>query len=227
IRMQHPDNVVMTYHPLEGSSDYEDYENWVDYTLLYAPNARFYISLPWRNTPLGNGPLPPLISEDGAEDLEGPYVSEFYPSFKSLVLDRLRENYPSSEFIIIPQVIAADRVIDAHFDGTLTVGENAEALHILNPKQLAPFEHEQSIYDDRRGHPGGPLRLLTVMLYLRYVYGAEVSSLDFWDSKESFSNLGLEGIAPKQSFTAPYRFYRDFDFPVVADDIFRSYGSGE
>lgn len=227
IREQQPDNVVMTYHFLEGSSDYEDYANWVDYTLTYAPRARFYISLPWRSSPFGNQQLAPLIDENGGEDLERPYLDGLLPDFVDDVLSELRRNYPDNEFIIIPQVIAADRITKAHFDGSLTYGEARNSLLIRNPNTGEAHEHEQSIYHDGTGHPGGPLRLLTMMLYLRYIYGFEVTGYDFWENKTSFSNLGLEGIAPRETFDVPYTYYNGFDFPAVADDIFRSYGRGE
>ena len=91
----------------------------------------------------------------------------------------------------------------------------------------APNEHEESLFHDRTGHPGGPIRLLTMMLYMRYVYGVEVGSFGFWSSKTSFLNEGLEGPAPKETFDVPYAYYDGFDFPAVADEIFIRYGRGE
>lgn len=225
IRDQQPDNVVLTYHFQPGSSDYDDYANWVDYTLEHAPNARFYISLPWRSSPFGSGQFAPIIDQNGGDDLARPYVEELLPEFDRAVLSRLRANYPDHEFVIIPQAIAADRITKAHFAGTLTYG-GGSALFIRNPQTGAPDEHEQSIYDDGTGHPGGPLRLLTMMLYLRYIYGVETDSYDFWEDKESFSNAGLEGVPPKETFDVPYRYYHGFDFPAVADEIFDLYGRG-
>ena len=227
IREQQPDNVVMTFHILPGSSDFEDYANWVDYTLEHVPNARFYISLPWRSSPFGNAQFDPVIDENGGEDLEAWYVNDLFPYFVRTVLSQLRTNYPDSEFIIIPQVIAADQITKSHFAGTLTYGPNQQSLLIRNPKGGMLHEHEQSIYDDGTGHPGGPLRLLTMILYLRYIYGFQTDSYEFWESKQSFSNLGLQGIGPKETFDVPYLYYNGFDFPVVADDIFNRFGKGD
>lgn len=226
IREQRPDNVVMTIYPRPGSSDYEDYANWIDYTLDHAPDARFYISIPWRNRPFGNADIDPILWEDGAEDIEALYINEVSPPFAEGILNRLRENYPENEFVVIPQAIAADRIVKAHFGGTLTTDEGDGSLFVLNPKTGETHEHERSIFDDTTGHPGGPLRLLTMTLYLRYIYGVEVSAFDFWEENQSFRNVGLEGIGPKESFDVPYTFYNGFDFPAVADDIFRTFGRG-
>ena len=226
IREQQPDNVVMTFHYLPGSSDYEDYANWVDYTLAHAPNARFYIALPWRPIPFGNEQFEPLIDENGGEDLE-PWYDDLYADFSRTVLSALRANYPSSEFIVIPQTLAADRITKAHFAGALTYGADARSLFLRNPRVGELHEHERSIYDDQNGHPGGPLRLLTMILYFRYIYGVEMSAFDLWQSKQSFSNVGLQGIGPKETFDVPYTYYNDYDFPAVADALFDAYGRGE
>lgn len=226
IREQQPDNVVMTYHPM--ASEYQDYANWVDFTLMHSPEARFYISLTWRSSPFGpRFGQGPLINEESGVDLEAMYVDEQFPAFNAEVLSRLRANYPDNEFVLIPQVIAADAITKAHFAGTLTYGENNESLEIRNVNQRDLLGHEQAIYDDFTGHPGGPLRLLTMMLYFRYIYGVDVQTFGFWQAKQSFSNEGLEGVGPRQAFDAPYDYYNGFDFPAVADDIFRRFGRGE
>ncbi len=227
IREQAPDNVVMTIGAAPGSSDFEDYVKWIDYTRQYSPDARFYISLPWPNLPFGSSSNPGWMTEEGAEDLSALYEDSLYPLVRSELLSRLRASYPDNEIVIIPQIIAADEIVKAHFAGTLTHAGPSRTFSPMNARRDEPNEHEESLFHDRTGHPGGPLRLLTMMLYLRYIYGVEVDTYTFWRDKQSFLNEGLEGPDPKEPFDVPYTYYDGFDFPVVADAIFDRYGRGE
>ena len=86
--------------------------------------------------------------------------------------------------------------------GTLTHDGASGAFDPLKRDGGAPNEHEESLFHDRSGHPGGPICLLTMMLYMRYVYVVEVGSFGFWSSKASFLDEGLEGPAPKETFPA-------------------------
>ena len=84
------DLLGMTYFPGAGS-DVPDYRHWIDLALRYNPKTEVFIQLPW---PMFRGKTPAAYESESAK---GTVIIH-------RTIDRLRQTYPKTTFLFIPQV---------------------------------------------------------------------------------------------------------------------------
>ncbi|MEO1173633.1 MAG: hypothetical protein AAFX94_16525, partial [Myxococcota bacterium] len=203
IATEKPDNVVLGYFRGVGS-DYTDYENWVTAAVAEVPRVRIHIVLPWLRAPFGSPPGPadcgvpnpgsePWIDAEGyPEDVFG----ELSPTFHEEVVAPLRENFPETEFVIIPQATIAQRLLEARADGGIAIDADNELFADVSPalKQLSIDGRDLSdellqplnvVFTDETAHAGSSLRIAVTMTYLAFLYGTEINGMGL-ESKTSF-----------------------------------------
>lgn len=144
----------MTYHP-----DYpgiEGYRNWVNYALQKNPDTRFFIALPWLTTP---------ASYDSAtyESLWHLY----HPAIAHAFIDTLRDEHPGVDFYCIPYGQSAAELRKLYSAGNL-----AEVDTLISGSGDA-------IYRDSLGHADDILLALGELVWLRAIYGVDISSYDY------------------------------------------------
>ena len=144
----------MTYHP-----DYpgiEGYRNWVNYALAKNPDTRFFIALPWLTTP---------ASFDSAtyESLWHLY----HPAIAHGFIDTLRAEHPGVDFYCIPYGQSAVELRNLY-----SAGELPDVDTLISGSMNA-------IYRDSLGHADDILLALGELVWLRAIYGVELSSYNY------------------------------------------------
>lgn len=144
----------MTYHP--NYPDIEGYRNWVNYALENNPDTRFFIALPWLTTP---------ASFDTAtyENLWHLY----HPAIAHNFIDTLRAENPGVDFYCIPYGQSAVELRTLYSAGNLP---EVDAL-ISNSGD--------AIYRDNLGHADDILVALGELVWLRAIYGVDLSTYNY------------------------------------------------
>jgi hypothetical protein len=145
------DVLGMTYHP-----DYptlEGYRNWIDYALAQNPDTRFFIALPW-------APSPGSSTASGYES----FWHAYHPLVTHAMIDNLRLEYPGIDFYCIPYGQAAAELYSLYDAGSLP-----------DVDTLVSGTGE-AIFSDAFGHADAILRDLGRLVWLRAIYGVDLST---------------------------------------------------
>ena len=176
------DLFVMTFH-----GDYPDdtgYVNWIDYALTNNPHIRIGLALPWGARPASRTTAAYDTSWTAGHD--GGWHK---------LLDRLRAQFPDTEIFCIPygfSAIELRKLLDA---GTLD-----------DVSQLTGAA-DDAIYTDALGHGGDILKDLAELVWLRAIYGIDLTT---YPDTPGYS-ADLNGIAQTivdnhdPEYDAPYR----------------------
>jgi hypothetical protein len=140
----------MTYHPTYPSMT--GYYQWVDYALEQNPDTRFFVALPWGQNP-GSGPA----SE---------YISNWHGNHTLFhgIIDDLRAEYPGVDFYSIPYGQAAMELYELYDAGQLP------------DVDFLTSGSGDAIFTDSLGHPDEILVELGRLVWLRAIYGVDLST---------------------------------------------------
>ncbi|MCB1704366.1 MAG: hypothetical protein KDI17_05860 [Halioglobus sp.] len=144
----------MTYHP-----DYpgiEGYRNWVNYALEKNPDTRFFIALPWLTTP---------ANFDAATYAE--LWHQYHPAITHAFIDTLRAENPGVDFYCIPYGQSALELRNLYSAGNLPEVDTLVS------------SSGDAIYRDSFGHADDILLALAELVWLRAIYGVDLSSYNY------------------------------------------------
>ena len=142
----------MTYFdPADGDSDFEDYTQWIDFTLQYNPDTfdTFFIMIPWAN--YSNNPSYAL--QRAKQDLANAYAHD--------VIQQLRDEYPQLTCLALPVGEAMSRLWLLFDQGQL--GSEIWGVQLNgNP--------ENSLMIDDRGHAGNIMEDIIGLIWQQTIY---------------------------------------------------------
>jgi hypothetical protein len=144
----------MTYHP-----DYptiEGYNNWVNYALQKNPDTRFFIAVPWATSPAS--------TDSAAYDA---FWHLYHPAIAHGFIDTLRAQHPGVDFYCIPYGQSAVELRNLYSAGQLP---DVQALVSSNV---------DAIYRDSLGHADDILVALGELVWLRAIYGVDLSTYEY------------------------------------------------
>lgn len=144
----------MTYHPTYPGI--EGYRNWVTYALQKNPDTRFFIAMPWATTP---------ASFDAAA--YDALWHAYHPAIGHGFIDTLRQEFPGVDFYCIPYGQSAVELRNLHSAGNLP---DVSAL---------VSSSVDAIFRDTLGHPDDILIALGELVWLRSIYGVDLSNYDY------------------------------------------------
>jgi hypothetical protein len=144
----------MTYHPEYPSI--EGYQNWVNYALEKNPDTRFFIAMPWIPTPASFDTL-------AYENL----WHQVHPAIMHSFIDTLRSEHPGVDFYCIPYGQSA-----VELRNLFSAGNLPEVTTLVSNSANA-------IYRDTLGHPDDILIALGELVWLRAIYGVDLSTYNF------------------------------------------------
>ncbi|MEM7139978.1 MAG: hypothetical protein AAF548_03035 [Actinomycetota bacterium] len=144
----------MTYHP--QYPNLTGYINWVDYALAQNPDTRFFIAFPWLPNP----------STYNATDFSN-FWHGAYETIAFGIVDDLRALYPGVDFFSIPHGQAAVELFTLFDAGQLP------------DVSVLQGNASNAIFTDNLGHAGDILRELGRLVFLRGIYGVELSTYDY------------------------------------------------
>jgi len=133
------------------------YHLWFDYALEQNPDTRFFLGLPWLPYP--------------ATYTAGEYSSAWHTTHETAwhvgLIDALRADYPGVDIYGIPYGQAAVELYDLYDAGQLPDVDTLTG------------SADEAIFTDSLGHPGDILRDLGRLVWLRAIYGVDLSSYDY------------------------------------------------
>lgn len=144
----------MTYHPEYPSI--EGYRNWVNYALEKNPDTRFFIAMPWI-------PTPASFDTQTYENL----WHQFHPAVMHSFIDTLRGEHPGVDFYCIPYGQSA-----VELRKLFSAGNLPEVTTLVSNSANA-------IYRDTLGHADDILVALGELVWLRAIYGVDLSTYNF------------------------------------------------
>jgi hypothetical protein len=144
----------MTYHP--DHPTLEGYRRWIDYALSRNPATTFFVGFPWLTNP---GTMD--------SDTYGVTWSGAYDTIAKNIIDNLRVEYPNVDLFAIPYGQAAVELYSLFESGELP---DVDAL---------VSRAGDGIFRDDFGHADTILLDLASLVWLRAIYGVELSSYDW------------------------------------------------
>jgi hypothetical protein len=148
------DLLGMTYH--YDAPGMEGYRNWVSYALSKNPDTRFFIGMPQ-----------PWYPEDN-DSLAYEAIWEGEHVVAHTIIDTLRAEYPHVDFYCIPYGQSAVELHKLHSAGNLP-----DVQYLVDP---APGN---SVFlDNRYAHPNQILIDLGELVWLKAIYGVDLSTYD-------------------------------------------------
>ncbi len=144
----------MTYHPDYPSL--EGYRNWVGYALEKNPDTRFFIAMPW---------IPNPASYD-AQSYETLW-QQVHPEIMHSIIDTLRSENPGVDFYCIPYGQSA-----VELRNLFSAGNLPEVSTLISGSADA-------IYRDSLGHADDILLALGELVWLRAIYGVDLSGYNY------------------------------------------------
>jgi hypothetical protein len=141
----------MTFHPEYPTI--EGYRNWVAYALQQNPDTRFFLAAPWAPSP----------GSTSSADYEN-FWHQYHPEYVHGFIDTLRAENPGVDFYCIPY------------------GQSAVELRTLYSAGNLPDVNSlvsssgQGIFRDSFGHAGPILEALGELVWLRAIYGVDLST---------------------------------------------------
>lgn len=185
----------MTFHPDYPTT--EGYENWIDYALARNPTTRFFVALPWLNSPQS------FTAADYA-NLWLVYHATAWHDF----IDSLRALYPGVDIYAIPYGQSALELRNLFADNNLPAVQSLVG------------DASDSIFTDALGHPGDILRDLGRLVWLDAIYGVDLSAYAYGPS---YGTTDLNAIAKSimdghdPAYDAAY--LNDIDGDRVGDSV--------
>lgn len=144
----------MTYHPTYPSLT--GYRNWIDYALEANPDTRIFIALPWLTDP----------GSFEAEVYRTTWLAAHDTLFHGLI-DDLRAEYPRVDIYGIPYGQAAAELYSLYDAGQLPDVDT-----LVSPTG-------EAIFRDSFGHADDILVELGRLVWLRAIYGVDLSTYDY------------------------------------------------
>lgn len=141
----------MTYHPQYPTI--EGYRNWVNYALQKNPDTRFFIGMPWA----------PVPGSTSSEDYEN-FWHQYHPAVAHAFIDTLRAENPGVDFYCIPYGQSAVELRSLFSAGNLP-----------DVNTLVSSSGE-GIFRDNFGHADPILVALGELVWLRAIYGVDLST---------------------------------------------------
>ncbi len=173
---------VMTYHP-----DYpglRGYRLWMDYALAQNPDTRFAVALPWE----------PFPEQTDAATYESNWHA-FLTGTLQPAISLLRNQYPGTEIFCIPYGQSA-----VELRSLLAAGELPDVdVMLANPGE--------AIYRDALGHADDILIDLGRLVWLRSIYGIDLTAFDHDPGYVTDLKAIAQTITDEHDpvFDAPYR----------------------
>lgn len=144
----------MTYH--YDAPGMEGYRNWVSYALSKNPDTRFFIAMPQPWFPQDNDSLA----------YEAIWESEHVVAHT--IIDTLRAEYPHVDFFCIPYGQSAVELHKLYSAGNLP-----DVQHLVDSQPSASV-----FLDNQFAHPNQILIDLSELVWLRAIYGVDLSTYD-------------------------------------------------
>lgn len=144
----------MTYHPSYPSLT--GYRNWIDYALAANPDTRIFVALPWLPDPAGYG--------------AAAFASIWHAAHENLfhdLVDDLRAEYPGVDIFGIPYGQAAVELYSLYDAGQLPDVDTLVS------------STGDAVFRDSFGHADDILVELGRLVWLRAIYGVELSNYDY------------------------------------------------
>ena len=170
----------MTYHP-----DYpgiEGYRDWVNYALRKNPDTRFFIGLPWLTFPAD------LDATSYAERWHQLHVETAHQ-----LIDKLRVENPGVDFYCIPYGQSAVELRNLY-----SAGQLSDVLALSSSTDAA-------IFIDNAGHADDILLALGELVWLRAIYGVDLSIYNYNPGYTADLKMIAESImdAHDRNYNAP------------------------
>jgi len=141
----------MTYHyQYPGASGYV---NWITYALDKNSDTKFFIAIPWWDFP----------SSVDAATYADTWRTEYAAGFPRL--DWLRGQFPGTDIYAIPYGEAAVTLREMHDAGQLP--------------EIGAMTGPQGLFTDNKGHPGPIVKELSALIWLRAIYGVQMSTYNY------------------------------------------------
>ena len=134
------------------------YHLWFDYALEQNPDTRFFLGLPW---------LPYPATYASAAEYSAAWHTTHETAWHVGLIDALRADYPGVDIYGIPYGQAAVELYDLYDAGQLPDVETLTGAS------------DEAIFTDALGHPGDILKELGRLVWLRAIYGVDLSSYDY------------------------------------------------
>lgn len=171
----------MAYHPEHTS--YAGYLNWTRYALKQNPDTRFFISIAWPRNPAFY-PVGEYASE---------WSDDWHPRAHAMI-DQLRADFPGVDFYCIPLGQSAVELDGLFANGDLAVDGVTQRTRLTSSD---PFH--SSVFLDYRGHPDSMLLQLGRLVWLKAIYGVDLSTYTYRppliNPEHAAFSTDLEGIA--------------------------------
>lgn len=143
----------MTYHPTYPGPD--GYLNWVDYALEQNPDTRIVIAIPWLQGPMSMDTATFATTWYGQVETDG-----------HALIELLRSQHPGADISVMPYGEAAI-VLRQMFDA----GELPD---------VTQLHHDVTgIFTDQKGHAAPILVELGSLVWLKALYGVDLSTYDY------------------------------------------------
>ena len=171
----------MTYHPTYPSP--EGYLNWIDYALEQNPDTRIFIAIPWNQRPGGTDATTYGATWRAAIDTDG-----------HALIDLLRSEFPGADIALVPYGEAA-----------VVLYEMFEAGELPDVASLTSGAGD-GLFTDIKGHAGPILVELGSLVWLRALYGVDISTYDYDTGFETDLNALADAIVDgwDPAYNAPW-----------------------
>ena len=147
------EQLCMTYHPdYPGTTGYV---HWINYALGKNPSTRFCIALPWI-------PQPSAFTDE----VYAAIWEAYQPSWSTFI-EELRSLFPNTDIYSIPYGQSA-----VELRGHYTAGDLPEITAMQGAKAT-------SIFKDNLGHPGAILIDQGILVWLRAIYGVDLTNYSY------------------------------------------------
>jgi len=160
-------------------SDISDYRNWIDLALQYNPKTRIFIQLPW-SMYLGR-----TLAEYEAEVAKGTVALHQR-------IDQLRQIYPQTTFIFIPQAATMTALWRLYDQGKLP---EVQVLHLDNKE-----DQRSCLFKDDIGHGGKVPVDMGGLLWLAIIYKVDLKTYQY----STNTQFDLKALAQEIAAKDPY-----------------------
>ena len=151
------DLLGMTYYPGMGS-DISDYRHWIDLALQYNPKTKVFIQMPW---PTYKGKT---LAEYEAEAERGTVLMH-------QLIDQLRQSYPQTTFLFIPQAATMVALWHLHDQGKLP--------EVAVIKRENGTDKRSCLFNDDLGHGGSIPVDMGALLWLAILYKVDLRTYQY------------------------------------------------
>lgn len=150
----------MTYYPNpDRELNLQGYKNWIDYALQDNDDFAVFIGAPWNTDP---------ASVDWRE-YKRYWLESIEDAEIHYFIDQLRTTYPDLEFYCIPYGMGA-----IELKKLFETGKLPDVIQLVG-------DNGSSVFADELGHPASILITLGDLIWLKAIYGVDLSELDYSD----------------------------------------------